>query len=132
MMNEVTLLGRAGKQGKKIGNSDNSMSVFSLATSKKWKGNDGQWNEKTEWHSVVGYGYVGDSIATIDKGDLVLVRGEITYTEKDGVNYTNIKAAMVKKIVNRSGDDSGLKRGGSGFEAKKQIVDGMTDDDLPF
>ena len=74
---------------------------FSVATTRRWTGRDGQTQEKTQWHRVI----VWDSLPTtfafaekyLRKGDRVFVEGEIdyrSYEDKDGSTRwtTEIKA----------------------------------------
>jgi single-strand DNA-binding protein len=54
MLNKVMLIGRLGadpeiKQTKK----GESFANLSLATNKKYKTKDGEWQEKTTWHKIV-------------------------------------------------------------------------------
>jgi single-strand DNA-binding protein len=59
-----------------------------LATNKRFKANDGQWKEATEWHRVVVWGPRGENISRhLSKGSTVLVRGELrtnSYEDRDG------------------------------------------------
>ena len=75
---------------------------FSVATSEKFKGKDGQLQEKTEWHRVTIYGAVGDNCAKyLKKGQLVVIEGKIetrSWAREDGSKgyATNIIAFNVQ------------------------------------
>lgn len=80
-MNKITLIGRVGKVEDK-----GNFVKLSLATSKKIKGED-----VTQWHSLMVFGKTMDVVKRyVEKGSLIGVEGELTYTIKEGVRYANI------------------------------------------
>jgi len=51
-VNKVILVGYLGKDPEQRSTSGGStLTKFSVATSEKRKGPDGQWTERTEWHN---------------------------------------------------------------------------------
>lgn len=92
-MNKAILIGNVGKEPE-IRKTQSGISVanFSLATSKKVKGED-----KTEWHRIVAWDKLAEIIEKyLHKGDKVMIEGEIETREyeKDGrkVYTTEIRA----------------------------------------
>ena len=82
-INRVTLLGHAGRdpEVRTLPGGDRAAS-FSLATTAKWKGKDGQPAEATEWHRIVVYGGAVKAAAEmVRKGRAVLVEGRIAQRE---------------------------------------------------
>jgi single-strand DNA-binding protein len=78
-MNRVTLIGNLGKDPeiRTIGD-DRRVANFSLATSEKWRGKDGEQQEKTEWHRVVVWGKLVDVIDRyVSKGSKLLIEGKL-------------------------------------------------------
>lgn len=58
--------------------SGQTVTNFSLATSSKWKGQDGQQNEKTEFHNIVAWGKRGEVIGQyVKKGQELFVEGRL-------------------------------------------------------
>ena len=56
-MNRATLVGHAGRDPEiRDLNNGGKAAVFTLATTEKWTGGDGNPAEATEWHRVVVYG----------------------------------------------------------------------------
>lgn len=53
---------------------------FSLATSKRYRDNNGEQKEQTEWHTVVGFGKLAEIVEQlgIRKGMSLYVEGELT------------------------------------------------------
>ena len=90
-MNRVTLLGHAGRdpQIRTIKSGDKT-ATFSLATTDKWRRQDGGTGEATEWHRVVVFGAAVDAAAKlVRKGAALLIEGRITtreYQDKKGDN----------------------------------------------
>src|SRR5947199_7718966 len=79
-LNEVTVIGFTGQKPEvKYLSNGTAVTRFSVATKRSWKDENQQWQSKTQWHTVVGY---GDAFATraqtIEKGAHVMVRGEHT------------------------------------------------------
>lgn len=67
---------------------------FSLATNNKYKTVDGKWVEQPEWHRIVCFGKLADIVQNIaEKGQMVAVRGRITYNEweKEGVKRKDMQ-----------------------------------------
>ena len=106
-MNFCILNGHVGAdpQIKKFEN-DRKVMTFTMATTKRYKAQDGSWKDMpAQWHNVQAWGYLAD--IPVDKGAQVEVKGEITYrkyTDKDGVEryITDIVATdlhMVRKFA---------------------------------
>jgi single-strand DNA-binding protein len=79
-INHVQLVGFLGKDPEKRqvrGNGAN-FTVLSVATQQSWKDSNDEWQSKTEWHRVVAFNRLGESITdTLHKGDHVLVDGQL-------------------------------------------------------
>lgn len=88
-VNQVILIGRLGRDPESHDTAGGKMAFFSMATSRRFKGADGQSQEETEWHSIVAFGATADIVAKyVKKGDLVYVNGRLRtrkYTDKQGV-----------------------------------------------
>ena len=59
------LLGRAGKDPEVHILRRGTIVNLSLATSEGYKDNHGEWQERTEWHNLVGYQRMARSFATM-------------------------------------------------------------------
>lgn len=76
-MNKVILMGFLGKDPEIKHTSGGTLANFSMATSKKWKDKQGQWQEKTEWHRITAWGGTAETASKLSKGMKVLVDGEL-------------------------------------------------------
>lgn len=96
-LNQLTIIGFIGKnaEAKQLPNGA-MIKKFSVATTKSWKDDSGDWKSKTQWHNVIAFGQSFAQMAVrLLKGSLVFVQGEPTTRE---YNRT-IQVPNGKKIV---------------------------------
>jgi len=139
-LNKVILIGNVGKdpEVRQFDNGGKKIS-FSLATNESYKDKDGAWQEQTDWHNVVGWGFLADR--PIAKGDTIYVEGKIKsrdYKDKDGnTRYiTEILAERFNMILRR-GDGDKASGGGAQYTSQKNTGEAPPEgdspsDDLPF
>jgi single-strand DNA-binding protein len=89
LRNKVRLIGRLGAQPEVVKlDSGTMLARFSMATHENYRSKDGEWHEKTQWHSITAWGGAADRVAKLlTKGQEVLVEGKIvnnSYETKDG------------------------------------------------
>ena len=77
MINQVTLLGRVGKDPEiRYTNDNKAVAMFSIATNELGK-------DKTTWHNVKAWEQKAELVEKyVKKGDLLFVQGRMEYTEK--------------------------------------------------
>lgn len=155
-LNKALIIGNLGSDPdvRTVG-SGTKVAEFSVATSRQWRGRDGQDQEKTEWHRIVAWGFspekdglAGVAERFLKKGDRVYVEGQIeyrSYDDKEGVTkyITEIRASELIMLGGREGGsyDAAPRRGGSREKAPAKTGSGYDDfeapamdddDDLPF
>jgi single-strand DNA-binding protein len=82
-MNRVTLVGFTGAEAKHSATQGGKeITRFSLATTKGYKSAN-EWKDNTQWHDCVVYNVSVKAAETIQKGDHLLIEGELTYREYD-------------------------------------------------
>jgi single stranded DNA-binding protein len=60
-VNKCILVGWLGKNPEvRYTQSEQAVASFSIATSEKWTGKDGNKEERTEWHRIVAWGKLGE------------------------------------------------------------------------
>ena len=83
--NQLTIIGFIGKNAetKQLSNGT-PVTKFSVATTRSWKDDNGEWKDKTQWHNIVAYGSGFAQLAPrLSKGAHVFVQGELTTREYD-------------------------------------------------
>ena len=159
-LNKVILIGNLGADPEVRSTSNGGrVATLSVATSRRWKGQSGDMQEKTEWHRVVLWNNTrggGSGLADIaekycKKGDKVYVEGRIEYRswqDREGqTRYTTEVVAQELLLLSGRGPDGAesftpatagaaaaaapRKEGKEGFEDFPEALD-AEDDDLPF
>ena len=94
-LNKVMLIGNLGSDPEvRSTTSGNRVATFSLATSRQWNSQNGEKQEKTEWHRCVVWNTKGTGLADVvekycKKGDRIYVEGRIEYRQwQDKENQT--------------------------------------------
>lgn len=136
-LNKVMLIGNLGKKPEiRFTPQGKATTRFPLATSEVWTDQEGQRQERTEWHNVVVWGKQAETCAEyLDKGRQVFIEGAIRtrqYDDKEGVKkwFTEVVAQRVQFLGSRDG--SGARPGGGGGGMGDLPPVGPEDDDIPF
>ena len=84
-LNQLTIIRFIGRNAetKQLPNGT-PVTKFSVATTRSWKDDKGEWKEKTQWHNVLAFGQGFAQIAPrLLKGSHVFVQGELSTREYD-------------------------------------------------
>lgn len=140
---QVTLLGNLGRDPEvKYAASGNAICNVSIATTRKWKSQDGEKHEETEWHRVTFFGRSAEIIGEyLRKGNRLFVTGYLKtrkWQDKDGADrYTTEIIAENFQLLDRN-DIGGDQEAPAARPAKpaskpkaQPSLDGA-DDDIPF
>jgi single-strand DNA-binding protein len=155
-LNKVTLIGNLGADPEvRSTNNGSRVANLSLATSRQWTGQNGEKQEKTEWHRVICWNNKGFQLADLaekymKKGDKIYVEGRIEYrTWEDKEKQTRyVTEIIAREVILLSPRGAGSEGAGEYARAKagaKVAPEGKTesldafpealdeeDDDLPF
>lgn len=111
-INKAIIIGNLGNDPE-VKETSNGQSVVStsIATTTSWKDNNGQRQEKTEWHRVVFFRKLADIAAQyLRKGSKVYVEGRISYRsyEQDGITkyVTDIIADQMQMLDSKGASDN--------------------------
>lgn len=105
LRNSVRLIGNLGGNpeirelagGKKL-------AKFSIATTEKYKDNDGKTVSETQWHNLVAWGKTAEFAQKyLEKGNEVAVEGKLlhrAYTDKEGQKkfYTEVSINEIMRV----------------------------------
>jgi single-strand DNA-binding protein len=133
--NKVILLGNLGQDPEtRYTAGGTAVCKFSLATTRKFPGKDGQKQEKTEWHRIVAWAKLAEICSQyLTKGKQVMIEGRIEYGsyEKDGVkHYTTDIIAENMQMLGGAGAGQGNRQDPDGFGPPPGGVE--DDPDIPF
>ena len=136
-VNKVMLIGRLGADPQlKYTPSGRANVNFNLATNASWKDQDGNMQERTDWHRIVAWGKLAEVIGEwLKKGSSVYIEGRLqtrSYDDQNGVKkyITEVVASDLEML------GGGAGRGGSDQSSDMPPADpmdaGEPEDDLPF
>lgn len=152
-LNKVLLIGNLGKDPEmRYTPAGVPVASFSMATSESWRDQDGNTQERTEWHNIVAWRKLAEICAEyLKKGKKVYIEGRIQTRSFDDKN-TGQKRYMTEIIADNMImlDSGGGMRGGEGGGQEQRARSADTqaqgpastegsepgkagaDDDLPF
>jgi single-strand DNA-binding protein len=141
-VNKVILVGNLGRDPEiRYLPSGQTVASFSVATTERFKGRDGQMKDQTEWHNVVVYGKQAELCGQyLKKGRQVYVEGRLTtrqWEAKDGSgkrSRTEIVALRVQFLGGRAGaaTEEAPEFGGGMAAGTGEEPAPMDDEDIPF
>lgn len=107
-INRAQILGNAGGNPERHRTHDGERTfvTFSVATNLRWKDDDGEQRETTEWHRVVAGGGLADLVEQyVAKGDPVLVEGRLrtrVWQDSAGMDHRTTEIQATDVIFLRS------------------------------
>lgn len=141
-VNKVILVGNLGRDAElRYTTGGDAVATLNMATTESWKDKQGQKQEKTEWHRIVLWGKVAESLNEyLTKGKQIYVEGRLQtrqWDDKDGNKRytTEIRADHVTLLgggpsSSAAASDDTTQRGPGPFEGGIQT--GVDDTDIPF
>ena len=154
-VNKVILIGNLGKDPEvKFTPQGTLAEKITLATNERFKGKDGNWQDRTEWHNVVLWQRLAEIAGEyLKKGGKVYIEGRLQTRSWDDKTsgqkkyMTEVVGSDLILLVGRGeggGDSGGSSRGASSSgaashfdqrvpEAEQAAGSGpITDEDIPF
>ena len=149
-LNKVMLIGNIGKDPViSAGSTGRKRVSFSLATSRRYRDNNGEQKEQTDWHNIVGWGKVADIFEQlgVQKGTTLYVEGTLTnrsWTDQatGQKRYSTEVSLDTFQLLSQRGSQGGNQQHGSVFGQSvasdyQQNMDPQQayasgEDDLPF
>ncbi len=141
MINKAILIGNLGADPEiRYTQSGTQVATFTVATTERWKGQDGQMQESTEWHRIVAWQKLAEICGEyLHKGSKVYIEGRIQtrkWQDQNGVDRytTEIVAREMKMLTPKGGSTSNDSYGSSSQELPPEPPPGMgsTGEDVPF
>ncbi|GAB4335325.1 MAG: single-stranded DNA-binding protein [Desulfobulbaceae bacterium] len=141
MVNKVILIGNLGADPEiRYTQSGTPVCNFRIATTERWKGQDGQQQEQTEWHNIVAWRRLAEICSEyLSKGSKVYIEGKLQtrkWQDQNGNDrYTTEIVARDMQMLSPRGTGSGSSDsyGGGGYNNDyPQEPPPNTGDDVPF
>lgn len=141
-VNKVILVGNLGQDPEsRFMTNGTAVTNLSIATNESWKDQNGETQDRTEWHRVVMYGRMAETaVEYMRKGQMVYVEGRLNTREWEDQNQIKRKTTEIRcdnfTMLGRRGDSTGSM---SNPATKNPEAQGTVpsesineDDDLPF
>lgn len=135
MINKAILIGNLGSDPEvRYTQGGTAVANFNIATTEKWKGQDGEWQEQTEWHRIVVWAKLAEICGEyLSKGSKVYIEGRIQtrqWDDRDGnKRYTTEIVAREMKMLDSKGASSG---GGYEEPPMPEPRSGADGEEVPF
>jgi single-strand DNA-binding protein len=139
-VNKVILLGNCGRDPEiKSSASGVMIANFSIATSDRFQDKDGNWQDRTEWHSCVAFKRNAEIIRDyVRKGSKLYVEGKIqtrSWDDKEGKKQYRTEI-IVNDLSLLSGRDEGNQVSSAAVREPARVDASATteisDEDIPF
>ena len=147
-LNKVMLIGNLGADPElKYTQNQLAVSKLRIATNERFKGPDGNWADKTEWHRVVVFGKTAENCCQyLKKGRSIFVEGRIqTQKWQDKEGRDNYTTEIIASNVSFLGGKDAASSTAPGFDNSNQesmfmasapqpesSTVSFNDDDIPF
>lgn len=143
-VNKVTLLGNLGQDAETRFTQDGrSVTNFSVATARSYKGKNEEWVNETTWHNVVAWRLSDFHRDALKKGAKVYVEGRIAkrdYTDKENIKRYVTEVVCENLIPLDGKGEGGFQQQSSYQQSQNNNVvsepfnspQDKVDDDLPF
>ena len=140
---QVTILGNVGRDPEVKYSADGKAIVnLSVATSRKWKSQDGEKHEETEWHRITFFGRSAEVVGEfIRKGNRFFCTGYLKtrkWQDKDGNDRytTEIIGEQFQLLDRNDGGDReeapAPRQSKPAAKPQRAAVPADMDDDIPF
>lgn len=148
-LNRVMLIGNLGQDAETKYTTNNlAVTTFSIATTRSYKGKDGEWINETTWHNIVAFNLPDFFKDGLKKGKKFYVEGRIQkrdYTDKEGIKRY-VTEIVSEKLIPLDSKGSNSSHGSDEYipTAEENIARNQThsesaigsvtgeDSDLPF
>jgi single-strand DNA-binding protein len=127
-LNKVMLIGRLGGEPESRLAGSTTVANFTIATSEKFKNQQGEQQERTEWHRIVAWGRLAEICKEyLHKGSQVYVEGKLQTRnwEKEGVKQytTEIVISEMQMLDGKPSGPGQYEGGTTGYERQNTTSD---------
>ena len=136
-LNKVILIGNLGQDPEaRFTPQGTAVTNLSVATNESWKDQNGETQDRTEWHRVVMYGRMAETASEyMKKGQMVYVEGRLHTREWEDKNQIKRRTTEIScdnfTMLGKRSDNAGSGRVAPDATPNPKS-DSDSDDDLPF
>jgi len=139
-VNKVILVGNVGQDPEvKYTPSGTPVAKLSLATNERFKDRNDEWQERTEWHSIIAWQRLAEIVGEyVKKGSKLYIEGKLqtsSWEDRQSGSKRYRTEIIARDIVllgsHENADDSHPKRNGREQETYASPSE-ITDEDIPF
>ena len=143
-VNKVILVGYVGQDPEaRFTQSGTAITNLSIATNESWKNQNGDYQDRTEWHRIVIYGKMAETASQyLKRGQQVYVEGRLATNEWTDKNDIKRKTTEVRcdafTMLGKKGEGGGQYPPSQNQNQNQSPNPGQSpqmdddDDDLPF
>ena len=134
-LNKVILIGNLGQDPEaRFTPQGTAVCNLSVATNESWKDQNGEMQDRTEWHRVVMYGRMAETATEyMKKGQMVYIEGRLNTREWEDQNQIKRRTTEIRcdnfTMLGKRSDSSGPVSANPDSSMKPDVG---VDDDLPF
>ena len=134
-LNKVILIGNLGQDPEaRFTPQGTAVCNLSVATNESWKDQNGEMQDRTEWHRVVMYGRMAETATEyMKKGQMLYVEGRLNTREWEDQNQIKRRTTEIRcdnfTMLGKRSDSSGPPSADPDSSKKPDVG---VDDDLPF
>ena len=136
-LNKVILIGNLGQDPEaRFTPQGTAVTNLSVATNESWKDQNGETQDRTEWHRVVMYGRMAETASEyMKKGQMVYVEGRLHTREWEDKNQIKRRTTEINcdnfTMLGKKADNTGTDPAAPDTTPNPKSDSG-SDDDLPF
>ena len=133
-VNKVILIGNLGQDPEsRFTPSGTAVTNLSVATNESWKDQNGDSQDRTEWHRIVMFGKMAETASEyMKKGQMVYIEGRLQTNEWEDQNQIKRKSTQVRcdnfTMLGRRNDNIS----NYSEQQKEKFSSNDNDDDIPF
>jgi len=139
-LNKVMLIGNLGRDPEvRYTPSGVAVATFTIATNESWRDQEGNTQERTEWHNIVAWRKLAEICGEwLKKGKKVYIEGRLQTRSYDDKNTgtkrytTEIVADNMIMLDSRGASGESAPQAPAQSSEEPSLPGGSKDDDLPF
>ena len=138
MLNKIMLIGHLGQDPElRTTSSGATYARFSVATTEKWRAQDGQMQSQTEWHRVIAWNRLAEICGEyLRKGSKVYIEGKSqtrSWEDEEGVRrYSTQVVAREMKMLDYRRENNESYGEEDEYDSQQPFSPGVDEEEVPF